>query len=155
MKQVCKYHRKDLFRVCRNFHSAVIEASRQQSKMCPMVPGSSTEQAASSRDQEQIEDLVTSFQTEQSANEDIRKSKSVSHPFSTYFLLSEKKLRTKSSEHYIKYAPNDLHSEKGLSLTDTFDKQVNGAVLDLEGDDAKALHHKSHATVKWYENVHK
>ena len=55
-------------------------------------------------------------------------------------LLSfEKKLRTKNSEHCIKYAPNDLHLEKGLSLADNFDQQVSGAVLDVEGDDEETM----------------
>ena len=60
----------------------------------------------------------------------------------------EKKSHTKNSEHYIKYAPKDLHSEKGLSLADNFDQQVSGAVLDLEGDD-EATMKKSKTSVKW------
>lgn len=68
-------------------------------------------------------------------------------------MYAEKKRRlvakASSSEHYVGYMPRDQHSERGLSLTASFDKQATSAVLDLEGDDGKDLH-KSHKTKQWY-----
>ncbi len=54
----------------------------------------------------------------------------------------------KSSEHYISYTPRDVHSEKGLSVADSFDKQANSAVLDLDGDDERTLC-KPQTKVQW------
>ena len=59
------------------------------------------------------------------------------------------KLKRKDSEHYVKYAPSDVYSEKGLSLGGSFDLQANSAVLDLDGDDEQTLV-KSCTTTKWY-----
>ena len=44
--------------------------------------------------------------------------------------------------------PRDVHSEKGLSLAASFDKQASGAVLDLDGDDEAALR-KPRPKVQW------
>ena len=67
-------------------------------------------------------------------------------------LYTEKKRRlaakASSCEHYVGYVPRDQQSEKGLSLTASFDKQATSAVLDLEADDGKDLH-KSHKTKQW------
>ena len=54
----------------------------------------------------------------------------------------------KSSDHYINYMPRDVHSEKGLSLADGFDKQASSAVLDLDGDDEQTLR-KPRPKVQW------
>ena len=65
--------------LCRHFHAGVIEASRQQAKTQPTAISGSADKVSSSGDhQEEIGDLIASFQSEHVAKEEIRKSKSSS-----------------------------------------------------------------------------
>ena len=54
------------------------------------------------------------------------------------------------AEHYIEYTPRDVHSERGLSLANSFDKQANNAILDLDGDEGGApVINKPRKTKQW------
>jgi len=63
--------------------------------------------------------------------------------------ITEKlKGKEKEDEPYIPYLPKDHHTELGLSVGTTFDKQVQGAVMDLTGDDSDLLK-KQNTMQKW------
>ncbi len=53
-------------------------------------------------------------------------------------------------EHYLNYAPRDLHSEKGLSLgSGSFHLNADSAVLDMEADE-QVTRGKSRNSMKWW-----
>jgi len=58
------------------------------------------------------------------------------------------KTRVKEDEPYIPYLPKDHHTELGLSVGTTFDRQVQEAVMDLTGDDSDLLK-KQNSMQKW------
>ncbi|CAG7816309.1 unnamed protein product [Allacma fusca] len=55
---------------------------------------------------------------------------------------------TKDDENFINYLPKDHHTETGLSVGSTFDKQVQDSVMDLTGDDSKVLRNQQNIQ-KW------
>ncbi|XP_071111422.1 ATP-dependent RNA helicase DDX54-like [Haliotis cracherodii] len=54
----------------------------------------------------------------------------------------------KDEENYLHYRPADYQSEKGLSVSSTFEQQASSAVLDLTGDDDTGIKKKNNQ-LKW------
>ncbi|XP_067665938.1 ATP-dependent RNA helicase DDX54-like isoform X2 [Haliotis asinina] len=54
----------------------------------------------------------------------------------------------KDEENYLHYRPADYQSEKGLSVSSTFEQQASSAVLDLTGDDEAGIKKKNNQ-LKW------
>ena len=70
---------------------------------------------------------------------------------SNYIPLGERKTKTprvvRDESNYIPYQPADHHAEAGYSLQTGFNAQVNGAVLDLTGDEDSEIRKKKGAIV--------
>ena len=70
---------------------------------------------------------------------------------SNYIPLGERKTKTprvvRDESNYIPYQPADHHAETGYSLQTGFTAQVNGAVLDLTGDEDSEIRKRKGAVV--------
>ncbi|XP_077016011.1 ATP-dependent RNA helicase DDX54 [Tamandua tetradactyla] len=56
--------------------------------------------------------------------------------------------RQRDQDFYVPYRPKDFDSERGLSVSGTFEQQAAGAVLDLMGDEAQNLS-QGRQQLKW------
>jgi ATP-dependent RNA helicase DDX54/DBP10 len=62
--------------------------------------------------------------------------------------LIEEKSGRKDENNFIGYLPKDHHTEEGLSIATTFERQIQASVLDLTVDDSKMLKNQS-SKLKW------
>jgi len=60
-------------------------------------------------------------------------------------------VRKKDEENFIPYLPKDHHTEVGLSVGTTFDKQIQESVMDITGDDSDMLK-AQRSVMKWDAN---